>query len=69
MLLELAVLDKPKKKKMRADKRRNNQRRDVLIAVTAIQRCLTLVTGDENLRDVVRRFVGNAIGVADFAKC
>ena len=56
MLKRLQELDHGKHKK----KKPSNQLRDILIAETAIKHGATLVSGDENLRQVVCEFGGCA---------
>ncbi len=58
MLTLLKELDAKARKKPR---RVSNQRRDILIAETAIRLNHTLVTNDENLTSVARKFGGQSI--------
>jgi predicted nucleic acid-binding protein len=59
----LRWLDKESRKKNRDPL---NQERDILIAETAIKNHATLVSGDENLRQVVSEFGGHAITLSQF---
>jgi predicted nuclease of predicted toxin-antitoxin system len=54
----LARLEEPDKAN---EKRRRNQRRDILIAETAIRSELILISGDANLRTMAIEFGGRAI--------
>ena len=56
MLATLRVLDKKSMKKPRI----HNQNRDILIAQTAIENGIVLVTDDGNLREVCEAFGGQA---------
>lgn len=64
MLVRLKELDAASGKKPEG----LNQSRDVRIAETAIKNDLTLVTEDQNLRQVTSDFGGNAIGLELFVK-
>ncbi|MEM4365330.1 MAG: hypothetical protein QXJ44_05410 [Candidatus Nitrosocaldus sp.] len=61
MLKRLEELDSRSGKKTR-----ENEARDILIALTAIKNCLTLVSDDKNLRKVVQEFNGHAITFKQF---
>jgi predicted nucleic acid-binding protein len=62
ILNALRKKDEPKKAK-----RPNNQRRDSLIAETAIKNDLLLITDDCKLRAVVREIGGNALSLDEFS--
>ena len=64
MLKDLQELDKKRRKR----KKLENQERDILIAETAIRNCFILVSDDENLRKVVKKYKGYAISLEQFLK-
>jgi hypothetical protein len=64
MLARLEELDKASKKKAKNES--VNRRRDILIAETAVRDGLTLVSNDQNLRQVTQEFGGTAIDLAAF---
>ena len=64
MLKRLEELDKKAGKKKSIE----NQARDVLIALTCIKNCLTLVTNDENLKEVTQEFQGSAVTFKQFLR-
>jgi predicted nucleic acid-binding protein len=63
ILAAIRTLDKAAKKK----KTNQNQERDAQIAETAIKANLTLISEDQNLREVITMFGGQSISLAQLA--
>ena len=66
MVSVLAQLDKAVGRSNSNPKVAQGQQRDILIAETAIQRGLTLVTDDPRLAEVARTFGGNTCSTEEF---
>ena len=53
----------------RRNSSKSNNAQDVLTAITALRRGLTLVTDDADLAAVLREFAGRALSFSEFAAC
>jgi restriction endonuclease S subunit/predicted nucleic acid-binding protein len=64
------MLEKLKEKDKKSGKKKppENQARDILIALTCMKNCLTLVTNDENLKEVAQEFQCPAIKFCQLLK-